>query len=155
MRADFVLRPSCATVSNMEMSREQAIDLLAQWKHTGITVGIYFAASGGTVVTTMLAQISHVSSRIVLTTGSGLLRFALYRARFEYSPLTVLQIPASEGVSHIDGLHIWLESGHWLFVCDVKGQGARWLRASAQALGQGSSEGSLPTEEELESTLRG
>ena len=137
------------------MSREQAIDLLAQWEQTGITVGIYFAASGGTVVTTMLGQISHVSSRIVLTTESGLLRFALYRARFEYSPLSVLQIPAREGVSQTDGLHIWLESGHWLFVCDVKGQGKRWLRVSAQACGQGSSEGSLPSEEEFESMLQG
>jgi uncharacterized repeat protein (TIGR03803 family) len=53
------------------------------------------------------------------------------------------------------GLHIWRESGHWLFVCDVKGQGKRWLRASGQALEQASSEGSLSSEDELESTLRG
>lgn len=77
----------------------------------------------------MLAKIADVSSRIVFENDSGILRFSLYKARFAYGPVLVLRTPSRAGLVEIDGLHIWLDSGHWLFICDGKGLGQEWLRA--------------------------
>lgn len=129
----------------MEISREQAIEFLRHLKETETTVGVYFAACGGTAGTTMLARISEVTWRVVFTNKSSALRFALLQTRFEYAPITVVRIPARGGLLQVEGLHIWLESGHWLFVCDVKGQGKRWLKAAANALEEQNPERVAPT----------
>jgi hypothetical protein len=120
----------------MEVSREEALSSLRRWKQTGATVGLIFAARGGTAHSAMLAQISEVSSRVVFRAESSILAFALIKARFERRPLTVLRFPHREGLTQIAGLHIWLESGHWLFICDAQGLGEKWLESATRVLEQ-------------------
>jgi hypothetical protein len=124
----------------MEISRDQAIELLKHLKKTETTVGVYFAACGGTAGTTMIARISEVSWRVVFIGTSSVLRFTLLQTRFEYAPITVVRVPMRGGLLQIEGLHMWLESGHWLFVCDVNGRGKKWLKAVANALEEQTSE---------------
>lgn len=38
--------------------------------------------------------------------------------------------PSREGLAEIEGLHIWLESDHWLFICDGTELGTEWLNFS-------------------------
>jgi len=114
----------------MEITREDALARLNRWRRNRTTVGLYFAARGGTAGSTMLARITEVGATIVFRNESTVLRHALYKARFEYGPVQVLLRPSREGMVSIDGLHIWLESGHWLFVCDSVGVGQSWLEAS-------------------------
>ncbi len=121
----------------MEISREEALNSLRRWKHSGTTVGLIFAAHGGTAGSAMLAEIAELSSRIVFKTEMSVLTFGLFQAHFELRPLTVLRFPKREGLAQIDGLHIWLESGHWLFVCDARGLGNKWLESAARALERG------------------
>ncbi|HEX3091971.1 MAG TPA: hypothetical protein VHW72_05065 [Candidatus Angelobacter sp.] len=117
----------------MEITREQALERLNRWKERNTTVGLYFAARGGTAGSTMLARITEVGATIVFRNESTVLRYALYKTRFEYGPLQVMLRPSREGMVTIDGLHIWLESGHWLFVCDGKGVGQHWLESTGLA----------------------
>ncbi len=121
----------------MEISREEAFGTLRRWKRDEVTVGLIFAARGGTAGSAMLAKISELSSRIVFKTESTVLTFALIQAHFELRPLTVLRFPQREGLSQIQGLHVWLDSGHWLFVCDAQGLGNKWLESATLALEQG------------------
>ena len=79
----------------------------------------------------MLAKIANVSSRIVFTNDSSVLCFALHKARFAMGGVQVLLRPSREGLAEIDGLHIWLESGHWMFVCDGRGLGREWLESTS------------------------
>lgn len=118
----------------MEISRKEAMDSLKRWQQNGTTVGLHFAAHGGTAVPTMLARVAEVSSRIVVKNASSVLNFGVFKARFAYGPLEVLLSPSREGLAEIRGLHIWLESGHWLFICDVQGSEQRWLELAGLAL---------------------
>ena len=120
----------------MEISREEALRSLRHWKQSGATVGLIFAARGGTAHSAMLARITEVSSRVVFKTESSILAFALLQARFEQRPITVLRFPQREGLAQIDGLHIWLEAGHWLVICDPQGMGGKWLESAARMLEQ-------------------
>ena len=120
----------------MEISREEALRALRHWKQSATTVGLIFAARGGTAHSAMLARISEVSSRVVFKAKSSVLGFALYQARFEHRPVTVLRSPRREDLAQIDGLHIWLESGHWLFICDAQGLGEKWLESATKLLEQ-------------------
>ena len=99
----------------MEISRDQALNNLQRCKHKGTTLGLHFAGRGGAVTSTLLAPITEVSSRSVLRNDSSVLQFSWQKARFEYGPLTGLRMPAREGLAQVDGLHVWLDSGHWLF----------------------------------------
>jgi hypothetical protein len=117
----------------MEISREQALECLNRWKQANALVGLYFAARGGTAGSTMLARITQVGARIVFRNESTILRYALYQARFEFGPMQVLLRPSRDAMVEIEGLHIWLESGHWLFICDGEGVGQRWLESSGLA----------------------
>ena len=117
----------------MEISREQALEHLNRWKLGQTTVGLYFAARGGTAGSTMLARITSVGASLVFRNESTVLRYALYKARFEYGPVQVLLQPSREGLVSISGLHIWLDSGHWLFVCDREGIGENWLQSAGLA----------------------
>jgi hypothetical protein len=137
----------------MEITREQALDCLNRWKQSGTTVGLYFAARGGTAGSTMLARITEVGARIVFRNEATVLRYALYKARFDYGPIQVLLRPSREGMVSIDGLHIWLESGHWLFVCDGAGVGQSWLEASGLVTDTKKLSGLLESQEEM--ALRG
>ena len=114
----------------MEITREEALELLHRWKANRTTVGLYFAARGGTAGSTMLARITDVGATIVFRNEATVLRYGLYQARFEYGPVQVLLRPSREGMVSIDGLHIWLESGHWLFVCDGERIGQNWLESA-------------------------
>ena len=114
----------------MEISREHALECLRRWKDHNTLVGLYFAARGGTAFSSMLARIADVGASIVFKNESAILRYALDQARFEYRPVQVLLRPSREGMVTIDGLHVWLESGHWLFVCDGEGVAHDWLEAS-------------------------
>ncbi len=118
----------------MEIAKEQAIEALKRWQEHGATVALWFAARGGTAGVTMLARITRVSGGIVFRNESSVLRFALHKARYEYGPLLFFRFPAKEGAAQINGMHIYLESGHWLFVCDDELKGARWLKALSEAL---------------------
>jgi hypothetical protein len=60
--------------------------------------------------------------------------FGLFKARFARDPLQLPLWPAREGLAEIDGLHITLESGHWLFVCDAQGLEEKWLEMTGLAL---------------------
>jgi hypothetical protein len=120
----------------MEISREQALTSLRRWQQSGTTLGLIFAARGGTAHSAMLAQISEVSSRVVFKAESSILGFSLLKVRFERRPITVLRFPHREGLTQIDGLHIWLESGHWLFICDAQGMGEKWLETASKLLEQ-------------------
>jgi hypothetical protein len=115
----------------MEIPRQQAIDLLKSWKQKGSTVGLHFAARGGTAGSTMLAKVAEVSSRIVFKNESSVLQFALYKARFAYGPVRTFLQPSREGSVELAGLHIWLESGHWLIICDAEGLGPEWLQGTS------------------------
>jgi len=117
----------------MEITREDALARLNRWRRNRTTVGLYFAARGGTAGSTMLARITEVGATIVFRNESTVLRYALYKTRFEYGPLQVMLRPSREGMVTIDGLHIWLESGHWLFVCDGEGIGQHWLESTGLA----------------------
>jgi hypothetical protein len=117
----------------MEITRENALERLNRWRRNRTTVGLYFAARGGTAGSTMLAQITDVGATIVFRNEGTVLRYGLYKARFEYGPLQVLLKPSREGMVSIDGLHIWLESGHWLFVCDGESIGQNWLESARLA----------------------
>jgi hypothetical protein len=130
----------------MEISRDQARKELERWKLNRTTLGLHFAGRGGTATSTMLAEITEVSSRIVLKNDSSVLEFSLYKARFESGPLTVLRIPLREGLARVDGLHVWLDSGHWLFICDLQGQGQKWLEFAAKALERNKPRGSLESQ---------
>jgi hypothetical protein len=114
----------------MEISREQALKCLNRWKDRNTLVGLYFAARGGTAFSTMLARITEVGASIVFKTDSAILRYALYQSRFEYGPVQVMVRPSRDAMVTIDGLHVWLESGHWLFVCDGEGVAQDWLASS-------------------------
>jgi hypothetical protein len=120
----------------MEISREEALSSLRRWKQSGTLVGLIFAARGGTAHSAMLAQISEVSSQVMFKAESSLLGFSLIKARFERRPITVLRFPRREGLTQIDGLHIWLESGHWLFICAAQGLGEKWLESATKLLEQ-------------------
>ncbi len=50
-----------------------------------------------------------------------------------------MEIMREEGLAQIHGLHIRLDSVHWLFVCDARGLGNKWLESAALALDQGGS----------------
>ena len=134
----------------MEISRDEALSHLERWKQKGTALGVHFAGRGGTAASTLLAQITEVSSRIVLKNDSGVLQLSLYKARFEYGPLTVLRIPAREGLGQMDGLHVWLDSGHWLFICDVQGQAQKWLEFAAKSLQANKPGGSLESQPDSE-----
>ncbi len=123
----------------MEISREEALETLRRWQMRGETVGLIFAARGGTAGSAMLAAITEISSRIVFKTDSSVLTFGLYKSHFELRPLTVLRFPHRDGLAQIQGLHIWLESGHWLFVCEAGESGKKWLETATQALEQAGS----------------
>jgi hypothetical protein len=114
----------------MEISREEALECLNRWKERGTLVGLYFAARGGTAFSTMLARVTEVGATLVLRNEAALLRYALCQAKFEFRPVQVFLKPSREGMREIDGLHITLESGHWLFVCDGEGVAQDWLAAS-------------------------
>jgi len=120
-------------IAPMEITREEALERLHRWKANQTTVGLYFAACGGTAGSTMLARITGVGARIVFRNEGTVLRYGLYKARFEYGPVQVLLRPSREGMVSIDGLHMWLESGHWLFVCDCERIGQNWLEADGLA----------------------
>jgi hypothetical protein len=120
----------------MVISREEGLRWLKRWKKSGTTLGLIFAARGGTAHSAMLAKISEVSSRVVFKSASSLLGFSLIKARLEHRPITVLKFPHRDGLTQIDGLHIWLESGHWLFICDAQGMGEKWLESAAGLLEQ-------------------
>src|SRR5262249_22597523 len=120
---------TCGKVRLMEISREQALESLNRWKLGQTTVGLYFAARGGTAGSTMLARITSVGATIVFRNESTVLRYALYKARFEYGPVQVLLKPSREGMVSIHGLHIWLDSGHCLFVCACEGISKNWLKS--------------------------
>ena len=124
---------TCGKLPVMEISREQAIECLNRWKQRNTRVGLYFAARGGTAGSAMLARITDVDATIVFRNEGAVLRYGLFKARFEYGPLQVMLRPSREGMVSIDGLHIWLESGHWLFVCDGEGAGQHWLESTGLA----------------------
>jgi hypothetical protein len=111
----------------MEVSRQQALELLKNWERTQTTLGLHFAARGGTAGSTMLARITEVSSRIIFRSDGAVLSFGLYKARFALGKVQAMLRPSREGLAEIEGLHIWLESGHWLFICDGTELGAEWL----------------------------
>src|SRR5437879_6645229 len=111
----------------MEISRDQAVAYLERWMGKGTVLGLQFAGRGGTATSSMLAQITEVSSRIVLRNDSSVLQFSLRKARFEYGPVTVLWMPVREALGPVDGLHVWLVSGHWLFISDIQDLGHRLL----------------------------
>jgi hypothetical protein len=100
----------------------------------------------------MLARITEVGARIVFRNEGTELRYALYKARFDFGPMQVLLRPSRESMVSIAGLHIWLESGHWLFVCDGAGVGQSWLEATG--LASDPKKGGLPESQE-EMALRG
>jgi hypothetical protein len=118
----------------MEISRDVALGVLRRWQQSGTTVGLWFAARGGTAGSAMLAQVREVTSRLIVNNDSSSLRFALYKARFEQGPLTVLRGPRREDLTEIEGLRIWLESGHFLFICDAAGMERKWLQSVAKWL---------------------
>jgi len=136
----------------MEITREDALARLDRWKQNRTLVGLYFAARGGTAGSTMLARITDVGATIVFRNEGTILRYGLYKARFEYGPVNVLLRPSREGMASIDGLHIWLESGHWLFVCDGERMGQSWLEAAGMASGTTKPPGLLESKAEV---LRG
>ena len=111
----------------MEITKDKALEMLKLWHHKGTTVALWFAAKGGTAMSAMQATITGLSATIVFRSETSLLSFALYQARFEYGPLEFMRFPLREGLSQINGLHIYLESGHRLFVCDDRQQGQRWM----------------------------
>lgn len=144
----------CVKVPDMEISREQAIERLNRWKASNTLVGLYFAARGGTAGSTMLARITDVGATIVFRNESTVLRYALYKARFEYGQLQVMLRPSREGMATIDGLHVWLESGHWLFVCDGEGVGQLWLESTGLATEPKKPGGLLESQPEREFALQ-
>jgi hypothetical protein len=147
-------QPTCDKFPVMKISGEQAIECLNRWKQAGTVVGLHFAARGGTAGSTMLARITEVGARIVFKNESSVLRFALYKAHFEFGPVQVLLRPSREGLAQIDGLHIWLESGHWLFVCDGQGIAQDWLESSGLAAERKSS-GLLESQHDSELAFQG
>jgi hypothetical protein len=129
----------------MGIDKEQAMKYLTQWQQQSTPLGAYLAVPRSLAGVTMLAQITEVSVRIVLTNGSAILRFSLQNARFEYGPLRILALPSKLGpavaVSHApqgllprDGLHIRLESGPSLFLCDIHELGQNWLALVASSM---------------------
>jgi hypothetical protein len=133
----------------MEISRSEALNCLNRWKERGTLVGLYFAARGGTAFSTMLARITEVGATLVLRNEASLLRYALSQAKFEFRPVQVFLKPSREGMREIDGLHITLESGHWLFVCDGEGVAQDWLAAAGIVTIQKKSGGLLESQAEL------
>jgi hypothetical protein len=115
-------------IAPMEITREEALDRLHRWKADQTTVGLYFAACGGTAGSTMLARITGVGATIVFRNEATVLRYGLYKARFEYGPVQVLLRPSREGLVSIDGLQMWLESGHWRLCATASGSGKTGLR---------------------------
>ena len=126
------------------------MECLNRWKDCGTLVGLYFAARGGTAFSTMLARITEVGATLVLRNEATLLRYSLCQARFEFRPVQVFLKPSREGMRQIDGLHITLESGHWLFVCDGEGVAQEWLAASGIMTIQKKSGGLLESQTEHE-----
>ena len=134
----------------MEISREKALECLNRWKDRNTLVGLYFAARGGTAFSTMLARITEVGATLVLRNEATLLRYSLCHAKFEFRPVQVFLRPSREGMREIDGLHITLESGHWLFVCDGEGVAQDWLAASGMMTIRKKSGGLLESQPEQE-----
>ncbi|MFN7948412.1 MAG: hypothetical protein U0Z53_23880 [Blastocatellia bacterium] len=126
----------------MQISREQAIEWLQKWRREEITLWVNFTAGAGAAGLMMLAQITDVSACLVFRSEAAILRIALDKARFEYGPLQALLIPSGLGVVAAvsarkqtglapgDGLHIRLESGLSLFICENTGQGQHALDAA-------------------------
>lgn len=130
-----------------ELDREAAIQHLTRWQQDGISVGAYFAVAGAIAGVTMLARIAEISVRIVLSSEDASLSFSLKDARFEYGPLQVFSFPSKRGpavaLTHLpqgllsaDGLHIRLQSGHSLFLCDSRALGPHWLSLVAGSMGE-------------------
>jgi len=122
--------------------------MLHRWKANQTTVGLYFAARGGTAASTMLARITGLGATIVFRNEAKVLRYGLHKARFEYGPVQVLLRPSREGMISVEGLHIWLESGHWLFVCDGERMGQDWLESGDLALAPKKPHGLLESQPE-------
>lgn len=116
----------------MEIPREKALKILRNWKESQTVVGLHFAARGGTAGSTMLARITEVSSRIIFRSDAAVHSFGLYKARFAFGEVQAMLQPSREGLAEIEGLHIWLESGHWLFICDGTKLNSEWLDSAAQ-----------------------
>ena len=138
----------------MEISREKALECLNRWKDGNTLVGLYFAARGGTAFSTMLARITEVGATLVVRNEATLLRYSLCQAKFEFRPVQVFLRPSREGMREIDGLHITLESGHWLFVCDGEGVAQDWLAASGMMPAPKKSEGLLESQAEQEPAFK-
>ncbi|SRR5579883_1814696 len=113
----------------MEITKDQAREALKQWQENSTTVALLFSARSGTAGVTMTATITHVSARIVFKNEFTILRFVLDRARYEYGPLMFFRFPAREGLAQVNGLHIYLESGHRLFIANSQQNGVHWLRS--------------------------
>jgi len=131
----------------MDITTEQAFERLTRWQQAGTTLGSYLSSPGAVVGLAMLAQIAEISVRIVLTSESTVLCFSLDKARFQFGPLSVLSLPSKLGpavaLTHLpggllaaDGLHIRLESGFVLFLCESPEFGQHWLNSAASFLGQ-------------------
>jgi hypothetical protein len=133
----------------MDITREEALERLNRWKQSQTKVGLYFAARGGTAGSTMLARITDVGATIVFRNHATVLRYALYKARFEFGPVQVLLRPSREGMVSIEGLHVWLESGHWLFVCDGADIGQNWLEAAGLVSEPNNPSGLLKSQEKM------
>jgi hypothetical protein len=138
----------------VEITREQAIESLERWKRSGATVGLHFAARGGTAASTMLARVTEISSRIVFKNQSSVLCFGLFKARFSYGRVQMLLWPSREGLAEVHGLEIWLDSGHWLFICDVQGLEEKWLEMAGLALATKGPGGLLESEHALDSAFQ-
>ena|SRR5947207_13624846 len=131
----------------MDITKERAFEYLKQWQKENASLGLYFGVPEAVVGLIMLAQVSEVSIRIVLTNESSVFRFSLENARFQFGPLHVLCLPSTRGPAialtslpngllATDGLHIRLESGFVLFLCELKSAEQRWLNSVAGSMGE-------------------
>jgi hypothetical protein len=138
----------------MQISKEQAIEYLTRWHEKNTAIGVYLSVPGAVAGLTMLAQITEVSVRIVITNESSILRFSLDNARFEYGPMHVWSLPSQSGpavvLTHLsqgllskDGLHIRLDSGFSLFLCEDRELEKHWLVLTASSMVEQQIEGFL------------
>ncbi len=129
----------------MELSREQALDYLRGWQLAGTTLWIKYATHDATAGSTMLAQITEVSACVVFENESSDFRFHLGNATFKYGPLKLVLTPTrlgtlavitskSAGLADCDGLHVWLESGHLLFIFEYLQAGKNRLESTTHTL---------------------
>ena len=117
------------------VSAETAIELLTRWQDEANTVGVFFIADARTavMVRACVNRASNGSLEIRDAAGqSTRASFGLSGANFQYGPVQVFPRWPAPPMVWVTGLSIWLPSGSWLFVWDVKSEPAQRSLSAAR-----------------------